>query len=160
MFKATTVLAVNKGGKVAMAGDGQVTMGQTVVKHGARKIRRLYHDQVLAGFAGAVADAFTLFSLFEGKLEEYHGQLVRAAVEMTKAWRTDRMLRRLDALLLVADKDHLLLLSGSRSEEHTSELQSRPHLVCRLLLEKKKIKLQRERCGQGWNPERSARVPF
>jgi|SRR5690554_733501 len=113
MFKATTVLAVNKGGKVAMAGDGQVTMGQTVVKHGARKIRRLYHDQVLAGFAGAVADAFTLFSLFEGKLEEYHGQLVRAAVEMTKAWRTDRMLRRLDALLLVADKDHLLLLSGS-----------------------------------------------
>lgn len=110
---ATTILAVNKEGKVAMAGDGQVTMGQTVVKHGAHKIRRLYHDRVLAGFAGAVADAFALFSLFEGKLEEYHGQLVRAAVEMAKEWRTDRMLRRLEALLLVADKEHLLLLSGS-----------------------------------------------
>lgn len=109
----TTILAVHKDGKVAMAGDGQVTMGQTIVKHGAHKIRRLYHDRVLAGFAGAVADAFALFSLFEGKLEEYNGQLVRAAVEMAKEWRTDRMLRRLEALLLVADKERLLLLSGS-----------------------------------------------
>lgn len=110
---ATTILAVHKDGKVAMAGDGQVTMGNTIVKHGAQKIRRLYHDRVLAGFAGAVADAFALFNLFEGKLEEYNGQLVRAAVEMAKEWRTDRMLRRLEALLLVADKERLLLLSGS-----------------------------------------------
>lgn len=113
MFRATTVLAVNSGQGVAMAGDGQVTMGQTVVKHGARKIRRLYQDRVLAGFAGAAADAFTLFSLFESKLQEYRGQLTRAAVELAKDWRTDRMLRRLEALLLVADNSHLLIISGS-----------------------------------------------
>ena len=113
MFEATTVLAVHDGKKVAMAGDGQVTMGQTVVKHGARKIRRLYHNRVLAGFAGAVADAFTLFSLFEGQLEAHDGQLLRAAVEMAKEWRTDRRLRQLEALLLVADEHNLLLISGS-----------------------------------------------
>ncbi len=113
MFNATTVLAVHSGNGVAMAGDGQVTLGQTVVKHGAKKIRRLYNNRVLAGFAGAVADAFTLFSLFEAKLEEYDGQLVRAAVELAKEWRTDRRLRQLEALLLVADKDHLLMVSGS-----------------------------------------------
>ncbi|HHW11901.1 MAG TPA: ATP-dependent protease subunit HslV [Firmicutes bacterium] len=113
MFKATTVLAVHDGKRVAMAGDGQVTMGDTVVKHGAKKIRRLYQDRVLAGFAGAVADAFTLFSLFESQLEAYDGQLVRAAVETAKEWRTDRRLRQLEALLLVADPKNLLLISGS-----------------------------------------------
>ena len=113
MFKATTVLAVHDGKQVAMAGDGQVTMGQTVVKHGAKKIRRLYHNRVLAGFAGAVADAFTLFSLFEGQLEAYDGQLLRAAVETAKEWRTDRRLRQLEALLLVADTKNLFLISGS-----------------------------------------------
>lgn len=112
-FNATTVLAVSSEQGVAMAGDGQVTLGQTVVKHSAKKVRRLYQERVLAGFAGAAADAFTLFSLFEGKLQEYHGGLVRAAVEMAKEWRTDRMLRRLEALLLVADGDHLLMISGS-----------------------------------------------
>ena len=113
MFKATTILAVHSGTGVAMAGDGQVTMGQTVVKHGAKKIRRLYHNRVLAGFAGSVADAFTLFSLFETKLEEFDGQLVRSAVELAKEWRTDRRLRQLEALLLVADGRNLLLVSGS-----------------------------------------------
>lgn len=114
MFHATTILAIMKDGKVALAGDGQVTLGQaTVIKHGARKVRRLYHDKVLAGFAGSVADAFTLFEKFEGKLEEFHGNLQRAAVELAKQWRTDRMLRNLEALLIVADKDSLLLVSGS-----------------------------------------------
>ncbi len=114
MFHATTILAIMKDGKVALAGDGQVTLGQaTVIKHGARKVRRLYHGKVLAGFAGSVADAFTLFEKFEGKLEEFHGNLQRAAVELAKQWRTDRMLRNLEALLIVADKDSLLLVSGS-----------------------------------------------
>ncbi|HHV63500.1 MAG TPA: ATP-dependent protease subunit HslV [Peptococcaceae bacterium] len=114
MFQATTIIAVKKGTKVAMAGDGQVTFGQaTVMKHGARKIRRLYQDKVLAGFAGSVADAFTLFERFEGKLEEYHGNLQRAAVELAKMWRTDRMLRNLEAMLIVADRDTILLISGS-----------------------------------------------
>lgn len=114
MFHATTIIAIKKDGKVAVAGDGQVTLGQaTVIKHGARKVRRLYHGKVLAGFAGSVADAFTLFEKFEGKLEEFHGNLLRAAVELAKQWRTDRMLRNLEALLIVADKDSLLLVSGS-----------------------------------------------
>ncbi|MGI6449832.1 MAG: ATP-dependent protease subunit HslV [Desulfitobacteriia bacterium] len=114
MFQATTIIAIKKGSQVAMAGDGQVTFGQaTVMKHGARKIRRLYQDKVVAGFAGSVADAFTLFEKFEGKLEEFHGNLQRAAVELAKMWRTDRMLRNLEALLIVADKDNILLISGS-----------------------------------------------
>ncbi|NLM37196.1 MAG: ATP-dependent protease subunit HslV [Firmicutes bacterium] len=113
MFKGTTVLAVHDGKRVAMAADGQVTLGETVVKHGAKKIRRLYQDRVLAGFAGAVADAFTLFTLFESQLEAYDGQLLRAAVETAKEWRTDRRLRQLEALLLVADTKNLLLISGS-----------------------------------------------
>jgi ATP-dependent HslUV protease subunit HslV len=114
MFHATTIIAVKKGKQVAIAGDGQVTFGQaTVMKHGARKIRRLFQGKVLAGFAGSVADAFTLFEKFEGKLEEFHGNLQRAAVELAKAWRTDRMLRNLEALLVVADKETILLISGS-----------------------------------------------
>jgi ATP-dependent HslUV protease subunit HslV len=114
MFHATTIIAIKKDKQVAIAGDGQVTFGQaTIMKHGARKIRRLYQGKVLAGFAGSVADAFTLFEKFEGKLEEYHGNLPRAAVELAKAWRTDRMLRNLEALLVVADQENLLLISGS-----------------------------------------------
>lgn len=114
MFRATTIVAVRKNGTVALAGDGQVTFGQnTIMKVNARKVRRLYHDKVLAGFAGSVADAFTLFEKFEIKLEEYNGSLTRAAVELAKDWRTDRILKKLEALLLVADKDTLLLLSGN-----------------------------------------------
>lgn len=114
MFHATTIIAIKKGHQVAIAGDGQVTMGQsTVMKHKARKIRRLYQGKVLAGFAGSVADAFTLFEKFEGKLEQYHGNLTRAAVELAKEWRTDRMLRNLEALLIVADQETILLISGS-----------------------------------------------
>ncbi len=109
----TTVLCVAKDGKVAMAADGQVTFGQTVLKHGARKVRKLYHDQVLAGFAGGVADAFALFTRFEAKLEEFNGNLERAAVELVKDWRMDRALRRLEAMLIVADAENQLLLSGS-----------------------------------------------
>jgi ATP-dependent HslUV protease subunit HslV len=113
MFHATTIVAVKKDGKIAVAGDGQVTFGQnTVIKKKARKIRRLYKDQVLAGFAGSVADAFTLFDKFEGKLEEYHGNLQRSAVELAKEWRTDKMLRPLEALLIVANKDELLIIAG------------------------------------------------
>ena len=113
MFHATTVLAVRHRGQVAIAGDGQVTIGNTVVKAGARKVRKLYHDRVLAGFAGAAADAFTLFSRFEARLEEHRGNLPRAAVELAKDWRTDRVLRRLEALLGVADRDHSLIVSGT-----------------------------------------------
>ncbi|MDR3602854.1 MAG: ATP-dependent protease subunit HslV [Desulfosporosinus sp.] len=114
MFHATTIVAVKKGEHVAIAGDGQVTFGQaTVMKHKARKVRRLFHGEVIAGFAGSVADAFTLFDKFEQKLEEYHGNLQRAAVELAKEWRTDKMLRNLEALLLVADSQNLLILSGS-----------------------------------------------
>ncbi len=112
-IKATTIVAVKYKDKVALAGDGQVTMGDTVMKATARKVRRLYNDEILAGFAGTSADAFTLFEKFEGKLEEYHGNLERAAVELAKEWRTDKMLRRLEALLLVADKEKLLLISGT-----------------------------------------------
>src|SRR6476620_9835492 len=110
---ATTVLAVRHQGKVVMASDGQVTLGQTVVKHTAKKVRRLYHDKVLAGFAGSAADGFALYSRFEAKLEEHRGQLERAAVELAKDWRTDRALRRLEAMLLVADTQRMFLLSGT-----------------------------------------------
>lgn len=115
MFDAhsTTILSVRRGNHVAIAGDGQVSLGQTIMKGNARKIRRLYHDQILAGFAGATADAFTLFELFEGKLEAQDGQLLRAAVEMAKEWRTDRSLRRLEAMLIVADRNNTLILSGN-----------------------------------------------
>jgi ATP-dependent HslUV protease subunit HslV len=109
----TTIIAVRHKGQIAIAGDGQVTVGNTVLKHGARKVRRLYKDQIVAGFAGSTADAFTLFEKFESKLEQYHGNLSRAAVELAKDWRTDRMLRRLEALLIVADRDHILVLSGT-----------------------------------------------
>jgi ATP-dependent HslUV protease subunit HslV len=111
--QGTTVIAVRHKGKVAVAGDGQVTFGHTIMKHKARKVRRLYQNKVLAGFAGSVADAFTLFEKFEAKLEEYHGNLQRAAVELGKEWRTDRFLRRLEALLVVADWEHLLVISGN-----------------------------------------------
>jgi ATP-dependent HslUV protease subunit HslV len=112
-IRSTTVLAVRKNGRVAMAGDGQVTMGETVMKNNARKVRRLMDGKVLCGFAGATADAFTLFDLFETKLKEYSGDLLRAAVELAKDWRTDRTLRRLEALLLVADINKILLISGT-----------------------------------------------
>ncbi|MBD5552901.1 MAG: ATP-dependent protease subunit HslV [Desulfovibrio sp.] len=113
-LRATTILAVRKDGHVAMAGDGQVTMGQTMImKHTAHKVRRLYQDRVLAGFAGATADAFTLFELFEAKLKELHGNLTRAAIEMAKDWRKDKYLRKLEAMLLIADPERILLLSGS-----------------------------------------------
>lgn len=113
MFKGTTIACVRRDGQVALAGDGQVSLGNTVMKHGAKKIRRLYQDQVLAGFAGSTADAFTLFEKFEGKLQEHRGNLPRAAVALGKDWRTDRILRRLEALLIVADRDNTLILSGS-----------------------------------------------
>ena len=112
-YRGTTICSVRRGNQVVMGGDGQVTLGNTVMKSNARKVRRLYKDQVIAGFAGATADAFTLFERFEGKLEKHSGQLVRAAVEMAKDWRTDRMLRRLEALLAIADKDNSLLISGN-----------------------------------------------
>jgi len=109
----TTILSVRRAGKVVIGGDGQVSMGNTVMKGNARKVRRLYKGRVLAGFAGATADAFTLFERFEGKLEKHSGHLTRAAVELAKDWRTDRMLRRLEALLLVADKEASLILTGT-----------------------------------------------
>ncbi|BCV21112.1 ATP-dependent protease subunit HslV [Moorella sp. Hama-1] len=112
-IEGTTIIAVRHQGRVALAGDGQVTFGNTIMKHKARKVRRLYQDRVLAGFAGSVADAFTLFEKFEAKLEAFHGNLQRAAVELGKDWRTDRFLRRLEAMLVVADKEHLLIISGS-----------------------------------------------
>lgn len=113
-FHATTIVAVRKNGKVAIAGDGQVTFGQsTIMKATAKKVRRLYHGKVLAGFAGSVADAFTLFEKFEAKLEAFNGNLQRASVELAKEWRTDRVLRKLEALLLVADKENLLMISGN-----------------------------------------------
>jgi ATP-dependent HslUV protease, peptidase subunit HslV len=112
-FRSTTILTVRHKGGVVMAGDGQVSLGQTVVKHSARKVRRLYNDRVLAGFAGSTADALTLFDKFEAKLQEFNGNLRRAAVELAKDWRTDRMLRRLEAMLVVADKESSLLISGS-----------------------------------------------
>lgn len=113
MFEGTTILSVRKGKQVVMAGDGQVTMGQTVMKTNARKVRRAYHGKVIAGFAGSTADAFTLFEKFEEKLEEYSGNLMRASVELAKEWRTSRMLRNLEALLTVADTDTSLIISGN-----------------------------------------------
>ena len=112
-IRSTTVIAVKGNGRAAMAADGQVTLGEIVVKFGARKVRRLYNDQVLAGFAGSLADALSLFSLFEQKLEEYHGNLARAAVEMAKEWRTNKVFHRLEALLLVADRHELFIISGA-----------------------------------------------
>jgi len=112
-FRGTTILSVRRQGKVVLGGDGQVTLGNTVMKGNARKVRRLYQDKVLAGFAGGTADAFTLFERFEGKLEKYSGQLTRAAVELAKDWRTDRILRRLEAMLAVADDKASLIISGN-----------------------------------------------
>lgn len=113
MFQGTTILAIRHRGKVVVVGDGQVTLGQAVLKRTARKVRKLYNDRVIAGFAGATADAFTLFEKFEAKLEQFGGNLRRSAVELAKDWRTDRVLRRLDALLVVADTDSLLVISGA-----------------------------------------------
>lgn len=113
IIRSTTVLAIRKGGHVVVAGDGQVTMGDTVVKHQAKKIRRLYHDKILTGFAGATADAFTLFERLEAKLEQYNGNLKRSAVELAKDWRLDRALRRLEALLIAADPNECFILSGT-----------------------------------------------
>ena len=112
-FRGTTILSVRRANSVVIGGDGQVSMGNTIMKGNARKVRRLYKNQVIAGFAGGTADAFTLFELFEGKLEKHNGQLVRAAVELAKDWRTDRVLRRLEALLCVADKESSLIISGN-----------------------------------------------
>ena len=112
-FRGTTILSVRRHGKVVVGGDGQVSMGNTIMKGNARKVRRLYSDRVLAGFAGGTADAFTLFERFEGKLEKYSGHLMRSAVELAKDWRTDRMLRRLEALLVVADASTSLIITGN-----------------------------------------------
>ncbi len=112
LIRSTTVICVRRDGKVVMAGDGQVTLGESVIKHSARKIRRLYQEKILAGFAGSTADAFSLFARFESKLEQYHGNVGRAAVELAKDWRTDKMLRSLEALLLVADQTQTFLISG------------------------------------------------
>jgi ATP-dependent HslUV protease subunit HslV len=112
-IRSTTVLLVRKDDRVAMAGDGQVTLGETIMKSSAKKVRRLYNDSILAGFAGATADAFSLLTRFEGKLEQYHGNLERAAIELSKEWRTDKMLRHLEALLVVADAKTSFLLSGN-----------------------------------------------
>lgn len=112
-MRGTTILAVRKGNQVALAGDGQVTLGNTVMKSGATKVRRMYKDQIVAGFAGSTADAFSLFTRFEGKLEEYRGNIERAAVELAKDWRMDKNLRRLEAMLLVCDKTHTFLISGN-----------------------------------------------
>ena len=112
-FHGTTIVSVRRGGQVAMGGDGQVTLGNVVVKATARKVRRLYNDRILAGFAGATADAFTLFERFESKLEKHQGNLLRSAVELAKDWRTDRMLRRLEAMLAVADREASLLITGT-----------------------------------------------
>ena len=113
-FHATTIFAIHHNGKCAMAGDGQVTLGNAVImKHSARKVRKLYNEKVIAGFAGSVADAFTLFEKFEGRLEEYNGNLQRAAVELAKEWRSDKVLRQLEAMLIVMNEDYLLLISGT-----------------------------------------------
>jgi ATP-dependent HslUV protease subunit HslV len=112
-FHGTTILSVRRGASVAMGGDGQVTLGNIVVKATARKVRRLYHDRILAGFAGATADAFTLFERFEAKLEKHQGNLLRSAVELAKDWRTDRMLRRLEAMLAIADRESSLVITGT-----------------------------------------------
>src|SRR6202521_1683603 len=112
-FHGTTILSVRRGSSVALGGDGQVTLGNVVVKGGAKKVRRLYQDRILAGFAGGTADAFTLFERFEGKLDKHQGNLMRSAVELAKDWRTDRILRRLEAMLAVADREHSLIITGT-----------------------------------------------
>jgi len=112
-FHGTTIVSVRRGGQVALGGDGQVTLGSIVIKQGARKVRRLYQDRILAGFAGATADAFTLFERFEAKLDKHQGNLVRSAVELAKDWRTDRILRRLEAMLAVADREASLIITGN-----------------------------------------------
>ena len=112
-YHGTTILSARRGNKVALGGDGQVTLGNIIIKAGARKVRRLHHDKVLAGFAGGTADAFTLFERFEAKLDKHSGHLLRAAVELAKDWRTDRMLRRLEAMLAVADVNHSLIITGN-----------------------------------------------
>jgi len=113
IFHGTTILSVRRGKRVALGGDGQVTLGNIVVKASARKVRRLHHDKILAGFAGGTADAFTLFERFEAKLDKHQGNLMRSAVELAKDWRTDRMLRRLEAMLIVADSDSSLIITGN-----------------------------------------------
>ena len=113
LIRSTTILAVRHKGEVVMAGDGQVSLGQTVIKHNARKVRRLHHDKVITGFAGSTADAFTLFDRLEHKLEQFNGNLLRSAVELAKDWRTDKMLRRLEAMMIAVDSKYSLLLSGS-----------------------------------------------
>jgi ATP-dependent HslUV protease subunit HslV len=113
VFHGTTILSARRGNRVALGGDGQVTLGNIVIKGTARKIRRIYHDRILAGFAGGTADAFTLFERFEAKLEKHQGHLMRSAVELAKDWRTDRMLRRLEAMLAVADREHSLVITGN-----------------------------------------------
>lgn len=112
-FHGTTIVSARRGARVAMGGDGQVTLGHIVVKHSARKVRRLYHERILAGFAGATADAFTLFERFEAKLDKHQGNLMRSAVELAKDWRTDRILRRLEAMLAVADRECSLIITGN-----------------------------------------------
>jgi ATP-dependent HslUV protease, peptidase subunit HslV len=112
-IRGTTILAIKKNDKITVAGDGQVTMDTTILKHGARKVRRLYNDEVIVGFAGATADAFTLFDRFDQKLEQYNGNLLRAAVELTKDWRTDRVLRHLEALMIAVSRDYSLIISGN-----------------------------------------------
>ena len=112
-YRGTTILAVRRNGRVVIGGDGQVSLGNTIMKGNARKVRRLYRDQIIAGFAGGTADAFTLFERFEAKLEKHQGHLVRSAVELAKDWRTDRLLRRLEALLVVADRDNILMITGN-----------------------------------------------
>jgi ATP-dependent HslUV protease, peptidase subunit HslV len=112
-FHGTTIVSARRGARVAMGGDGQVTLGNVIVKQGARKVRRLYHERILAGFAGATADAFTLFERFEAKLEKHQGHLLRSAVELAKDWRTDRILRRLEAMLAVADRETSLIITGN-----------------------------------------------
>jgi len=112
-IRGTTILAVKRNGRITVAGDGQVTLDTTILKHGARKVRRLYNNEVIVGFAGATADAFTLFERFDQKLEQYNGNLLRAAVELTKDWRTDRVLRHLEALMIVVNKDNALIISGN-----------------------------------------------
>src|ERR1700741_3617833 len=112
-FHGTTILSVRRDGKVALGGDGQVTLGNVVIKGGAKKVRRLYQDRILAGFAGGTADAFTLFERFEAKLDKHQGNLMRSAVELAKDWRTDRILRRLEAMLAVADREHSLIITGA-----------------------------------------------
>jgi ATP-dependent HslUV protease subunit HslV len=112
-IRGTTILSVKKNGKVTVAGDGQVTLDTTILKHGARKVRRLYNDEIIVGFAGATADAFTLFDRFDQKLEQYNGNLLRAAVELTKDWRTDRVLRHLEALMIAVSKEYSLIISGN-----------------------------------------------